>query len=136
MNMSLYALTHEAVSIFVAIEEADGELTEDLARRLDAIAESLPTKVDVYCRLIREFERRSEVKRAEAERLRKAAQVDGNAAERLTDRLMEALTAARERKATTDLFGVSVCRNAQPTITWEGPIEKLPDEFRRVKVEL
>ena len=36
----------------------------------------------------------------------------------------------------TDLFKLTVCKNSRPTIRWEGPMDELPFEYQRIKVEV
>lgn len=136
MNMTLYEMTAESIAIMDAIEEAGGEITPEIQGRLDALGESLPAKADAYCKLIRHFQARAAALDLEAVRLGEAAARDEKAAKRLKDHLLACMAMAGQRKVSTDLFGVSVCKNGVPSITWTLSPYALPVHLRRTKIEL
>lgn len=135
-DLSLYELTQEWQSIEDALLESGGELTDELAARLDAYRAALPAKVDGYCRVIQRLARQAEAAKAEADRLAQLARVRGNSADSLKRRLLGELLAQGLQKVETDHFVVAAVRNSQPSIRWTGDQADLPASFRRVKVEL
>lgn len=135
---SLYALTQEAVAIVDLIDSQDGELTglEDALARLDEISQTLPAKVDSYRKLMAYVEGRANAKREYAGKILKAAQVETNLVERLKSRLEEAMELAGERKIVTELFSCWIQKNGQPSIEWHAPLSELPEEYRKVTVDV
>lgn len=135
MRLSLYELTTETAALLDAIEDAGGEITPDVQARLDALGTALPAKANALCQVIRHFQARATALDLEAMRLSEAAARDEAEAKRWKDYLHKCMTLAGQRKVSTDLFGVSVCKNSVPSITWDST-NPLPERFRRVKVEV
>ena len=132
---TLHELTIECQRIMTAIDEADGEITPDVADRLDALEGSREAKVDSYCRLMRNFELMGDEIAAvsvpfedEAKRLKARAAPHYRAVERLRARLKMELEAQGIDKIKTARFTVSIYGIA-PEIAWtaDGPP---PDVFR------
>ena len=88
----------------------------------------LDSKVDSYCNLIREFEARSKVRADEANRIKKRASVDANAAKRLREGLLFAMLNMNQEKLATPLNKVTVCKR-KSTGSIEIVDEFVPDEF-------
>ena len=132
---TLHELTIECQRIMAAIGDADGEITPDVADRLDAMEGAREAKVDAYCRLMKNFELMGdEISAAavpfklEAKRIEARAESHHRAAERLRARLKMELQAQGVAKIKTGLFTVSIYGIA-PEIAWtaDGPP---PAEFQ------
>lgn len=132
---TLYVLTNEAIGLLAELEDSGGEMTDAVQVRLADLAVSLPAKIDAVCRVLREFEGRAVAKKAERQRLQESETRDNNAAQRLKEYLRLCLESSGERRVATELFGVSLCRNGQPSIKWEGDAGALPEAFRKITVE-
>jgi hypothetical protein len=112
--MSLYAISSELELILDAILEggADSpEAQQALEAHLAGLDAALDDKADDYAGLIRSLELRSAARKTEAERMRSLAKADEALAERLKDRLKEAMEACGRTKIDTARFRLSVAGN-------------------------
>lgn len=132
---TLYDLGTEWQRLMAAVSD-DGELDPETERELEDLDLALAWKVEAVCCVIRELDARAEGRAAEAKRLADLAASDKRGAGRLRARLLEHLQRTGQAKVETARFRVWAQRNSAPTIDYAGPAEALPEEFRRVKVEL
>ncbi len=112
--MSLYAISSELELILDAILEggADSpEAQQALEAHLAGLDAALDDEADNYAGLIRSLELRSAARKTEAERMRSLARADEALAERLKDRLKEAMEACGRTKIDTARFRLSVAGN-------------------------
>ena len=132
---TLHELTIECQRIMAAIDDADGEITPDVADRLDALEGDRNAKVDSYCRLMKNFELMGDEIAAvalpfqdEAKRIVARAAPHYRARDRLRERLKDELQAQGIDKIKTARFTVSIYGIA-PEIAWtaDGPP---PAEFQ------
>jgi len=77
----------------------------------DQLYADFDNKADGYAALIMEMTKRAEVRRSEAERMRKRAEIDENNAHFLKSRLMYVMTERNLKKIETDRFRISVAKN-------------------------
>lgn len=89
--MSLYTIEEELLSIFAAIEENEGEITEELATQLNFTQENLKEKLGNYVRAIRSWEAEAEIAKAEIKKLAANATVKSNRVERLKKAMLGAV---------------------------------------------
>jgi len=90
--MSLYNIENELLAIFAEIEENEGELSPELAAKLDLTQDNLKEKLSDYVKAIRSWEGdvasvESEVKRLNANKLVKQNRID-----RLKTAMLQAVT--------------------------------------------
>ena len=112
--MSLYAISSELELILDAILEggADSpEAQQALEAHLAGLDAALDACADDYAGLIRSLELRSAARKTEADRMRSLAKADEALAERLKDRLKEAMEACGRTKIDTARFRLSVAGN-------------------------
>lgn len=132
--MNLYQIASTYRELMVRIDSLDGELPEDFEVQLAAVEAELPTKVDAYCSLRREYQADANAAREEAKRLLALAQVRDNAADRLWKAVTLELGDMGMQKYETTRFKLWSQRNP-PSAKFDGDPATLPPECQRVKVE-
>jgi hypothetical protein len=136
-NMKLHEIANEYLTIMDDIVEAGGELTPDIESRLPVLMEKeLPVKVDGYCKMIRTLETQAAVAMAEQDRIGKLISSRVKAAHRLKDWLRINLQRLGKDKVETGIFCVRIQKNGRPSITYDGNLDDLPFQFRRITVSL
>jgi hypothetical protein len=136
--MSLYAIKSEMESILDAILDGgiDGQEAQDaLNAHLEGLDAALEDKADDYAGMIQSLNLRAEARKAEAARMRQLAETDAALADRLKERLKEAMEATGKLKLDTPRFKLSVAGNGgkQPLEVAVEPTA-LPQEFQAVTV--
>lgn len=132
----LYEITDELVVIQNMLAETGGELTPEIEAVLDGITGAFDEKVERVIRYTQNEEAFATGARAEADRLLKIARAIENGANHLKDYLMHQMQRAGRTEVRTAIGKVAIQRNGRPSIRWTQPVEMLPAEFRREKVEL
>jgi len=137
--MTLYQIADDLRALGDLLAESAGEVTPEseaaLAEFEREIETDLVAKVDAYCSLIRELEQRASVRLVESTRLRKLADADNAAAERLRERLRFVFSERGIGPMQTPRFRVRLSKNGGKApiqfSAWvaEAP-ERLPEEFR------
>ena len=89
----------------------DGELPPELDAWFDQLQSDLAGKADGYAALTSELTMRAAMRREEAERLAKRAQVDDNTARRLKDRLRDFMIHHGIPHIETERYRISVAKN-------------------------
>jgi hypothetical protein len=137
--MTLYQIADDLRALGDLLAESAGEVTPESEAALSEFEREIETdlvaKVDAYCSLIRELEQRASVRLVESTRLRKLADADNAAAERLRERLRFVFAERGIGPMQTPRFRVRLSRNGgkapiqfSPWVA-EAP-ERLPEEFR------
>jgi hypothetical protein len=138
--MRLLDITDDMKALEDLLAEVGGDVTDPkVGETVDAwfaeLDANLTGKIDNYAALISTLRARADIRRAEAERLARRAQVDESAADWLASRLLAALDTRGMRKVETDRYAVSVVGNGgkQPLLV-DGDV---PAEFLKTvtKVE-
>lgn len=131
--MSLYQITNEMQSILDAMhEDAD---SPDAMNALDEALRDLDTaldqKAETYAGLIRELELRAQARTEEMKRIRALADADATLAERLKERLRDAMQRTGRTRIDTPRFRLSVVGNGgrQPLLIADP--ESIPPLFIR-----
>ena len=131
--MSLYAITNEMQSILDAMhEDADSPAAmnalDEALRDLDT---ALDQKAETYAGLIRELELRAQARTEEMKRIRALADADAALAERLKERLRDAMQRTGRTRIDTPRFRLSVVGNGgrQPLLIADP--EAIPPLFIR-----
>jgi hypothetical protein len=96
--------------------ELGGDVTdEDSYKQVEAwikeLAEKLQDKADNYCALITTIEKRAQVRKEEADRLRKRAGIDEKAADFLRAKLKMVMETRGVAKIETERFRISIAKN-------------------------
>jgi hypothetical protein len=86
--------------------------------------------------MIRTLETQAAVAMAEQDRLGKLISARVKAAHRLKDWLKINLERLGMAKVETGIFCVKIQRNGRPSITFDGNLEDLPFQYRRITVSL
>ena len=136
--MSLYAIKSEMESILDAILDGgiDGQEAQDaLNAHLEGLDAALEDKADDYAGMIQSLNMRADARRAEAARIRQLAEMDAALADRLKERLKEAMESVGKLALDTTRFKLRVAANGgkQPLEVAIEPTA-LPQEFQAVTV--
>lgn len=89
MNKSLYQISQELDSIFTAIEDNGGEITEELAKELEINETNLKEKVDAYCQAIAMYNSSITCCKDEKSRINSIQNTKKNIVEKLKSTLLE-----------------------------------------------
>jgi hypothetical protein len=133
-GMSLYAITSEMQAILDAMLDggADSpEAMEALDAALTDLDGALEQKAESYAGLIRELEMRSQMRTEEMKRIRALADADATLAERLKERLRDAMTATGKTRIETARFKLSVVGNGGRLPLSIADPDALPEAFTR-----
>ena len=130
--MKLYELTAELQFL---LADPEGELTEDVSARIDALEMALPVKVEGVCCVIRTLQAEAEAAAVEVKRLRELEEVRRNKADGLKAYLKTCLERIGQSSVKTPLFGVRIQRNSVPSILLDCEIEALPTMFQKHRVD-
>jgi hypothetical protein len=132
--MKLYEIPDEFRAIGEAIAEAEGEITPEIAARMEAAEGTLHEKVDAICYLIREDVADSEAASAEISRLRQFKTAADNRRSRLRDYLLRSLSELGLDGVKTATNRISRQRAGSPSISWSMSLALAPSEFKVVTV--
>lgn len=138
MSRTLHDITEDIIALDTLLAETEGEVTDEralqwIAQWMEENDQSLATKVDNYCALIVEYEKRAEARQAEAVRLASKAKAEADRARWLRDRMKEHLQRLRCERLECPRFTVTVQKHGglQPVeITGD-----VPPDYRIVKSE-
>lgn len=133
--MKLYEIPAVYRALLARVEDNDGELTQELAADLEAIDDTLASKVDAYCALVKQLDYDHDAYRQEARRLQLKAQGCENTVKRLKEMLLQAMAAMDVASFKGKLFFVRRHKASFPAINWVSPAE-IPEPFQKIKIEL
>lgn len=133
--LKLYELPAAFAKISDEIDDAGGELTDEIATRLAALEGNLEAKVEACCKIIQMRLRTAEARKLEARRLSDLAAVDVATADRLKQYVLMSLDAIGVDRIETQSFKVGIQMNGQASITWTKPLAELPAEYIRTIIE-
>lgn len=112
-----------------------GELDATIDQLLAELEGNIETKVENYCRLIRECELNSAARKAEAERIMLLSTQDGNLAKNLKTRLQYFFGLQGITKLETKTFKLSICQNGgNAPLEFTVPAEQLPAELQKLTI--
>ena len=132
--LPLYAIDAELAELERALIEADGEITDEVNERFDDLLQMREDKVGGYVAVLRRLETSAEAYGAEAKRLAAGARVMQNSADRLKQRLLDAMTARGDTEYETPLGRVRAYPGSARSVTVLGEPDDLPERFKRVTV--
>ena len=132
---SIFEIADEYRALDTMLEEVGGDVTdpavsEYIDNLFTDLDDQLETKVEGYCRLIKEAEARSKARKEEADRMMNRSRTDANMAKGLKQRLQLAFDVMGIKKVETDRFRVSVATNGgqQPLVIFDSMV---PSEFMK-----
>lgn len=148
--MRLLDITDDMQALDDLLAEVGGDVTDPRVAEIvdawfDELDHSLSAKVDNYAALITSMRARADIRRAEAERLARRAQVDESAADWLASRLLAALDARGMKKLETDRYAVSVVGNGgkAPLLVdgdvpseWTRTVTKVEPDRERIRLAI
>lgn len=131
MEQSLFRITNEYRQLMNIIEDAGGEITDEIAERLAINAENLQEKAVGYGHVIKSYEALAAAAKAEKERIDGIQRMAEKAAEGLKDRLSDAMNLYEVDKIEDPTMRLSFRKSSSVDIP---DLEKVPAEFMTVKV--
>lgn len=135
--MSLYHITTEMQGILDAMLEGGADSPEAMTamdEHLKGLEAALESKAEGYAGLIRELELRATARTEEVKRIRALADADATLAQRLKERLRDAMVATGTTRLQTARFALAVQANGgkQPLVIDPGAVDDLPAAMTRV----
>ena len=135
-SLRLYELPGAIREIEYAIIEADGEITDEIADRLDHLEGEFERKAEYLALLSREAKAEAAAVKQEEDRLKARRTAAENRERRIKDYLLACMTRLGVDRIEGDRAKVRVQDNSRPSITWMGAADDIPDAFRRVSVSV
>ena len=149
MTTTLYALTGDALRLQNQIDEAATDLFSDdpaVVAAATATLEGLSSaesdnkqailaKADAWCWVIDSLRARRDARKARAQALAELAAADGQQADALQDRLIQALQKAIPDETSYQLPEHKITSRKSTAVVVDCEPEDLPEVFQRVKVE-
>ena len=132
--LPLYEIDSELTQLESALIEAGGEITDEVNERFDDLLQMREEKVAGYVAVIRRLETSAEAYASEAKRLSGGARTMQNSADRLKQRLLDAMTARGDQEYETPLGRVRTYPGSARSVTVLVDPDDLPDRFKRVTV--
>lgn len=135
-RISLWTITDTLREILERIEAGGGELTPEDESALDRAESDFAGKVEAVALFIRETAVTAAAIESEAKRLQDRARTLKGTETRLKKYLHQCLILADEKSVTTPKITVRRQKNGRPSIRWTRSVEDLPEDFRRVTVDV
>lgn len=135
MKATLWEITDEYAEVGALIAEGGGELTDELAARLDAVEDSFENKVERIALVIQDKIGDAEKAKSEEKRLGAIRKYYERQASGLKDYLAQCMAAAGIRKSETPRARVRLQKSSTPSVTYGGELDALPESFIRVVPE-
>lgn len=127
---TLYDLTQELAAIHEALVANEGELTPELAERLERFDFAERDKIDAYYAVIEGLEAEKTRFQAEAQRLRTVAAAAAKSIVHMEERLHRHMRQAGKTELRGDFKTVKIVKNGGPApLDVLVPEPSLPDEF-------
>lgn len=128
----LYEIVGDLNAIAEVLNENGGELTPELEAQLDALEGAFEDKLARCALMAKNLAAESEKHKAEQERqYARQVQLTKSCAA-----LKGYMKACMEARGVQKVAGIArIQANGQPSIAWTRPIEELPAEYRRVRIE-
>lgn len=135
-TLRFYEFPEAFQAVLDQTEEHGGELTPELEAELEALEGSFAEKADRIAGARTQEESAAASYKAEADRLLTLAKAHANKAESLKRYLHKTMVVCGYDKLKTAHFAIRVQQNSQPSVRYDGDLDKLPAEFLRIKAEL
>lgn len=125
--MKLYELTGKYAVLMKVVDEAEGEITEEVESQLREIEDSVQNKVHNCLMAIRNMEADADALKREEDRLSARRKAQENKQKRLRKYIIECLQYAKISKVKTDLFNVRL--NPPKDRVEIDDVEAIPDRY-------
>lgn len=130
----LYVLVDDYSRLLDMIAENGGDITPEVAAALDAADENIRTKMERTIRYVRNRTALRDAALAEARQLTDYAASLTAGIDGIKRMVLETLVRADIKKVETPIGTVRWQPNGRPSIAWDGPMDELPEEYRRPPV--
>jgi len=133
MGRTLYEIGNDMAALEALLIESGGDISdpkvaEAIGRWEQELEGDITSKVDSYCMLIADIERRAQARWAEADRLKQLAETDENAAEALRERLRFVFELRNLKPVQTDRFRVALVKNGgKAPLDIRVGVDEMPD---------
>ena len=131
-NKSLYRISTDLLDLLSQIEENEGEITEEIASALTINQEQATVKMADYGLAIKALEGYAALAKEEEQRVQKIRKTYENTAQRLKEKVVEAMTLFGMEKVETPTMKLSLRKSTSTVID---DMEALPKDYKTVKVE-
>jgi hypothetical protein len=132
MNQSLFNIAQEYKELMLEIEMAEGEITPEIAERLDAVSSSIEVKAQNYGFIMKAYDTNNDIIDAEIERLKILKARNTRNVDTLKQRLKGAMEDMGVQKITTPLITASFRKSESVEIEDE---KLIPMEYKVRKEE-
>ena len=124
---SIFDITQDWIAVMSEIEENEGEITEDLEYKLEINESNLNEKAEAYTVMIEKYKSEADQIDNEIKRLQSLSKVKKNSAERLKQRLSDALEFMQVDKLDLGSFKIGWRKSTRLEILDN---EQVEEEFR------
>jgi hypothetical protein len=131
MNKSLYNIKEEAIQLYHKLDEAGGELSEELEQALIINENELQTKSVSYVGLIKSIESETLAAKEEVQRINNIVKRNNNIVERLKGNIKDAMLTYNIDEIKTPIITIKF-RSSKSIVVDD--IEALPMTLKTVKV--
>lgn len=132
----LYEIVDAYQAVMYAVEEAEGDLSPELAAQLDAIPGQFSAKCERVALYIRNLDALATAADLEVARLKALVTSRGNAVNRLKAYLKMNMERMGETNIVTPLIKLRIQKNSRPSIAWDEALGPIPVDYQRVTVSL
>lgn len=116
MNTTLYSLALDGLEVEQLLFDSVGEITPDIAGKMDSLLESGPDKLEAAAAVVRQLQASAKIAEEESDRLRERAKTFEAQAESLKERMGFALDKAFGGKIKTPKWTIYMQKSADRTI--------------------
>lgn len=132
-KQTLYDIQEEFLGLVMAIEENEGEVSEEMLEELQINEEEFEDKIDNYLAVIRNYKSREESISKEIRRLQSRKSSVSKTIDRLRETIQTSMELRSMDKYKSDLFTVFFRETESVD---DSQAEKIPEEYQKVKVSL
>lgn len=136
MSEALHEIADELLQIEELLAASGGELTDEIEQQLDTLEGKFYDKVLRIGRYILELDAMATIAKSEKQRLAELSRVRDNKVKSMKRYLKMMLERTGRDRVETPTFKVSIVGNSQPSITWDGEAEEIPEAFRVTEFKL
>lgn len=119
---TLYNISNEHKALMAQIEAAEGEITEDIAASLEIVEEQLQEKAVGYAYIIKHYDDTADIIDKEIKRLQALKKKADNNADRLKQRIKEAMIQFGVSKVETETITLSFRKSVAVEINNENEV--------------
>lgn len=134
--MPLRSIAEEWQTILNEIAEAEGELTPEMATRLDTVQDNFDHKIQNIRNFVGNLIDTAKAEKNIADDFAARARAKAAKADWLKTYLKNYMELMGRDRGGTTLGSARIQKNSRPSIRWTGDIHKCPVEFIRVTVDL